>query len=76
MKPLRLLPKYLVISLVLILLAAGVTASVLLVVYRDAMSRVVSTAVDTNRAVLAEQLRAAASTPGVQLVSRLRCPWP
>jgi diguanylate cyclase (GGDEF)-like protein/PAS domain S-box-containing protein len=56
MRPVRLLPRYLLIGVALATLAAGLTAAILYVVYRDALSRVVDAAVDTNRAVLAAQV--------------------
>ena len=56
MKPIRLLPKYLLIGIVLATLTAGITASALYLVYRDALSQVVDAAVDTNRALLTDQV--------------------
>ncbi|MGI9330075.1 MAG: HAMP domain-containing protein, partial [Gammaproteobacteria bacterium] len=56
MKSIRLLPKYLLIGVVLATLTAGVTTTILYLVYRDALFRVVDVAVDTNRAVLTDQV--------------------
>lgn len=52
----RLVPKYLVISIVLASLMATMTATVLYLVYRDALKEIASAAVDTNRAVLTERV--------------------
>jgi diguanylate cyclase (GGDEF)-like protein/PAS domain S-box-containing protein len=56
MRPVRLLPKYLLICVALTSLAAGLTATILYPVYRDALSRMVTAVVDTNRAVLVDQV--------------------
>ena len=67
----RLIPKYLVISIVLASLMAAMTATVLYVVYRDALSQMVSAAVDTNRAVLTERVDGRAPDEIEALASRL-----
>jgi PAS domain S-box-containing protein len=56
MKSIRLLPKYLLIGVVLATLSAGATTTILYLVYRDALFRVVNVAVDTNRGVLTDQV--------------------
>jgi diguanylate cyclase (GGDEF)-like protein/PAS domain S-box-containing protein len=56
MKSIRLLPKYLLIGVVLATLSAGATTTILYLVYRDALFRVVNFAVDTNRGVLTDQV--------------------
>jgi diguanylate cyclase (GGDEF)-like protein/PAS domain S-box-containing protein len=67
----RLVPKYLVISIVLALLMAGLTATTLYLVYRDALAQIVSAAVDTNRAVLTERLDGRAPDAIEALADRL-----
>lgn len=56
MRPIRLVPKYLVISLVLASVMASLTATILYLVYRDAMSEIAVAAVDTNRAALTDSV--------------------
>ena len=56
MKSIQLLPKYLLIGVLLATLTAGVTTTILYLVYRDALFRVVNVAVDTNRAVLTDRV--------------------
>lgn len=56
MRQVRLVPKYLVISIALASLMAGVTATILYLVYRDALSEIMVAAVDTNRAVLTDRV--------------------
>ena len=56
MRSIRLVPKYLVISLVLASVMASLTATILYLVYRDAVSEIAVAAVDTNRAVLTDNV--------------------
>lgn len=56
MRQVRLVPKYLVISVVLAALMVGVTATILSIVYRDALSDIMAAAIDTNRAVLTNRV--------------------
>jgi len=55
-RSIRLVPKYLVISLVLASVMASLTATILYLVYRDAVSEIAVAAVDTNRAVLTDNV--------------------
>ncbi len=56
MRSIRLVPKYLVISVVLASVMAVLTATILYLVYRDAMSEIAVLAVDTNRAVMTDSV--------------------